>query len=125
MESNYKYPIVADNYYELFGVKLFSIIDAEDVNKAYAERYKYWKSFISSEIMEDKTAALEELIKARKTLLHTEEKKRYDNLLKRRYYSQLQTMVDLTCKLIFENGSKFGLTEEEIRDLIIDCLKRE
>ncbi|MBC8485978.1 MAG: hypothetical protein H8D45_08055 [Bacteroidetes bacterium] len=125
MENNYKYPIIADNYYELLGFKPFCIINTDELNNAFEERYKYWKLLISPENMIDKSAAMDELFKARKTLLNTEEKKRYDILLRRRLYSLLSNIADLMLKLLLESGNKFGLTEEEIQETINNCLKRE
>jgi curved DNA-binding protein CbpA len=82
--NKYKYPIIADNYYEQLGLKSLSDITEDQVDDAYQERYRYWRKLRGSvEVMSDVNAALEELGKAKNTLKNLQKKRQYDQMLKK------------------------------------------
>jgi len=130
-----KYPIVADNYYELFGFKPFiNFTDSEFAN-AYDERYRYWKDISKSELMTDKSAAMTELIKARKVLTDKLEKQTYDRMLKNKLLSRLDDVIETAVKIdqeldseeekhIIEKGKSIGFTENEIDNRINEFIKK-
>jgi len=96
--KNYKYPIIADNFYELFGLTPFSDFSESKLRDAYDGRYQYWKSISQAEMMADKSAAMDELIKARKVLLHKLEKQRYDRMLKNKLLARLDDVIEAYIK---------------------------
>ena len=133
--KNYKYPIIADNFYELFGLTPFSDFSESKLRDAYDGRYQYWKSISQAEMMADKSAAMDELIKARKVLLHKLEKQRYDRMLKNKLLARLDDVIEAYIKTdneldpeeeknITSKGKSLGFTEDEIEKRITDQLKK-
>jgi len=123
MENDYKYQIIAGNYYELFGFQPFSNFNDEDLEKAYEGRFQYWRSITKPDSMKDKTAALGELIKARKILSNGEEKKRYDAFLKQKIETHLENIVKPMLKVITNYCISLGLPSNETSELLNKYIK--
>ncbi|MBC8485979.1 MAG: PEGA domain-containing protein, partial [Bacteroidetes bacterium] len=130
-----KYPIIADNYYDLFGFNPFDNFTESELEDAFQERFRYWRVIAIPELKTDKDTAMEELGKARKLLKNRLEKQEYDRMLKNKLLSRLDDVIESSVKIdqeldpkeekhIIEKGKSFGFTEKEINDRINELLKK-
>jgi len=126
----YKYPIEADNFYELLKLAPLSNPSGEQLKEKYNERYNYWKSIAKQEMLEDKTRALNKINEARNTLAKPEAKQKYDAGLRKIMLKRLDKNIEMLVKNdkeldhdeeqdIYKTGhEEYGLTQTEISDRI-------
>lgn len=135
MDHNYKYPIIADNYYDLFGLKPFDTFTNSELKKKYMDRFSYWqRATANPELRDDVVRAKTELIKADKILENNVEKQKYDKRLKNDFLSRLDDFIEASLidnelylkkeEQVIEKGKSFGLIEKEIENRINEVLKR-
>ncbi len=132
----YKYSISADNHYELLGLKPFSNISKEELDRAKAERTKYWHNISGdSKINADKNDAKQELTNAYNVLINVSKRRRYDKELKERLLKRLDDVIAAYVKIdkeldpnekkaIMQKGKSLGFKDYEIIEQIKENLER-
>lgn len=131
-EKKFKYPIRADNHYELLGLAPLREHSAETIKKAYDERFQYWHVI---DDLQTKNTAKNEIIHAQEVLLSKVEKARYDAVLRGKFLENLEELIELAVehdhlldtneeKSIFQKGRAKGLADAEIKQRVDQVLQK-
>ncbi len=131
-EKKFRYPVRADDHYELLGLAPLREYSAEAIKKAFDERFQYWQGIAD---LQAKDAAKNEIIHAKDVLLSKVEKGNYDAVLRAKFLKNLEELIELAVehdhlldsneeKSIFQKGRAKGLADAEIKRRIDEVLQK-